>query len=1103
MRKNADRADTHRFFGVVTCIFLTLSALLVASELLTFFVNPTAALSWRFLYEIYRSVNGVLQLPVMLFYEMQDIAWTINAIFYGADFELRGLQVTRGIAMVLLWANVTLAAAMTGFLLLYAALCAQTSAACLRPRRLGVRVGAICAPTLAYYCFALLTTRSFWRPGPQTATCLGVWTAVASLFMGWRSVASLIPGGESCSGGGPEAGRRTARLSSCVALQWCLGVWGWMQLQVAGKARQRGGGGSVASAAPPATARRRTAAAGSRVGASHGKHPRGGHASAHPTSGSSSSSGAGAVSGGGGTPLSAVRAKLEPGAATSHPEATQTSKRGGGGGDGVPPTSKHGSNNTSACEAPSEPSPCGHKPPPAAAQANSKPSAAPTNPKQAGGGGHNTKASQKADKASGNPSPSSSSSNLSSAPHTTPAPNTPSAATPSSQAAQQPPQGPAPHGKHATSGTAAHPPPPPPPPPITPSPSSSRAAATGRQLASLVMRNAAKRASTPPDSSASSKAGQPPSTKAAQHPLAPAQGQPQHQQRPPQGPPSHAGSSSLGALFGGLTGRGATAAVPPHHPGVGHSYSHHSGKPIATAAGSHASSASAAMQQQRALGSPGGAPNGGAHPAGRASFTPPPPPPSSSLVRPAIGTFAAAAAAGVAVLRAAVTPSLLMPTNPACAKPPAAAAAPPRPSASPGSPLAQPLKASGKGSSKGSSKGGHQPSQSCPSTPSKQQQQLSPAEQPPPPPPPHTHSPTCAFTNAASGFRPAPPVSSSPKPLNPSAPAFRYNPFISPPTPAAQAAAAVPAASYSPTFDEQQRAYQQQDYNSYNLLHKQEQDLWHTVAGRHTSNPSLDFPPFSLEQQQHDQRHDQQRAADGLSFFTSGPMFSEQLVAHKHASGDLDLSSAAANYRPFSAEQRPFFHVPGQASEAAAPPAQPPRQAVTQNRTMHGRAPGSDSEFSFFSTPPPSTTPHLPSSPAVVAAPAAAHAFGILSLGVGFAEQQQQQQQRTLEEQQYQRQLQSGLFDAPPAPGGAHVGDSAPWFYGGESSPYVSPVSAMAAMPGYPQGCATHGTGSALAARLVLAASPRQSSPGSAAAAAAGLAGQQQQQQAGQHRPPS
>lgn len=84
------RADTHRFFGIVTCLFLSLSALLVASELLTFFVNPTAALSWRFLYEIYRFVNGVLRLPVMLFYEMQDIAWTINAIFYGADFELRG-----------------------------------------------------------------------------------------------------------------------------------------------------------------------------------------------------------------------------------------------------------------------------------------------------------------------------------------------------------------------------------------------------------------------------------------------------------------------------------------------------------------------------------------------------------------------------------------------------------------------------------------------------------------------------------------------------------------------------------------------------------------------------------------------------------------------------------------------------------------------------------------------------------------------------------------------------------------------------------------------------------------------------------------------------
>lgn len=84
------RADTHRFFGVVTIAFLALTGLLVLSELGTFLVHPESALTGRFVIEIYRSIYGVLRLPVLLFYEMQDVAWTLNAIVYGADFELRG-----------------------------------------------------------------------------------------------------------------------------------------------------------------------------------------------------------------------------------------------------------------------------------------------------------------------------------------------------------------------------------------------------------------------------------------------------------------------------------------------------------------------------------------------------------------------------------------------------------------------------------------------------------------------------------------------------------------------------------------------------------------------------------------------------------------------------------------------------------------------------------------------------------------------------------------------------------------------------------------------------------------------------------------------------
>lgn len=84
------RADTHRFFGVVTVVFLALAGLLILSELGTFLVHPESALTGRFVIEIYRSIYGVLRLPVLLFYEMQDVAWTLNAIVYGADFELRG-----------------------------------------------------------------------------------------------------------------------------------------------------------------------------------------------------------------------------------------------------------------------------------------------------------------------------------------------------------------------------------------------------------------------------------------------------------------------------------------------------------------------------------------------------------------------------------------------------------------------------------------------------------------------------------------------------------------------------------------------------------------------------------------------------------------------------------------------------------------------------------------------------------------------------------------------------------------------------------------------------------------------------------------------------
>lgn len=55
-----------------------------------FMVRPEQALTGRFFVEIFKFVAGVCRLAISVYHQLGDVAWTLNAVFRGADFEKQG-----------------------------------------------------------------------------------------------------------------------------------------------------------------------------------------------------------------------------------------------------------------------------------------------------------------------------------------------------------------------------------------------------------------------------------------------------------------------------------------------------------------------------------------------------------------------------------------------------------------------------------------------------------------------------------------------------------------------------------------------------------------------------------------------------------------------------------------------------------------------------------------------------------------------------------------------------------------------------------------------------------------------------------------------------
>ncbi|EFJ46124.1 hypothetical protein VOLCADRAFT_118163 [Volvox carteri f. nagariensis] len=180
-RKAAEKSDINAFYKFLGIVFVTLTLLLLGSELYTVATEPSRGLTGAFFLEIGR-MSGVAYGQLQNLYKaVGDVAWTGIAVVYGHDFAQRGVSITDGAAQLLANGLYYLALALSVLIMYYAhpaVVCAPLRTAALSTLTAGGLFG---APTL----YAWLVSRLCKTRSPEPVV---LW---ALLFAGMMCFASL------------------------------------------------------------------------------------------------------------------------------------------------------------------------------------------------------------------------------------------------------------------------------------------------------------------------------------------------------------------------------------------------------------------------------------------------------------------------------------------------------------------------------------------------------------------------------------------------------------------------------------------------------------------------------------------------------------------------------------------------------------------------------------------------------------------------------------------------------------------------------------------------------------------------------------------------
>ncbi|KXZ55826.1 hypothetical protein GPECTOR_2g1377 [Gonium pectorale] len=116
-RKAAEKQDVLAFYSSLNFLFFVVVLLLLWSEIYAFATAPSRALTGAFFLELSRGITLALSQLRNLYAHVGHLAWTLNAVVYGADFTMRGVSVTDGAARLLGRGLYYLALALSGMVM--------------------------------------------------------------------------------------------------------------------------------------------------------------------------------------------------------------------------------------------------------------------------------------------------------------------------------------------------------------------------------------------------------------------------------------------------------------------------------------------------------------------------------------------------------------------------------------------------------------------------------------------------------------------------------------------------------------------------------------------------------------------------------------------------------------------------------------------------------------------------------------------------------------------------------------------------------------------------------------------------------------------------
>ncbi|GLI68377.1 hypothetical protein VaNZ11_012701 [Volvox africanus] len=119
-RKAAEKSDINAFYKFLGIVFLTLNLVILGSELYTFATEPSRGLTGAFFLEIGRLLGVAYSQLQNLYKVVGDIAWTGIAVVHGHDFAQRGVDIAKGVAELLASGLFYLALALTVLIHFYA-----------------------------------------------------------------------------------------------------------------------------------------------------------------------------------------------------------------------------------------------------------------------------------------------------------------------------------------------------------------------------------------------------------------------------------------------------------------------------------------------------------------------------------------------------------------------------------------------------------------------------------------------------------------------------------------------------------------------------------------------------------------------------------------------------------------------------------------------------------------------------------------------------------------------------------------------------------------------------------------------------------------------